>query len=132
MTTPQAQPEKRKPAKIDPEPGGQLEQILMANKQAHDLAAQYKEEESDTKSQVKNYLLSLYAGREHELPDSFVIAADPHGRYPGYTMTLKSGTHIDYEILKGSEPPLFAAVERYRVPNKPSWELRENTGGGRR
>lgn len=127
MTSPVPQPVKpqKKRLKVEPEAGGQLEQFLIANKEAHDAAAEAGEREDETKRSIKNWLLSLLpAMPEEDRPEAFDIVADPHGRYPAYTMTLKGGTHLSTEHMPDD---LLQALESYRVPNKFSWELREVT-----
>jgi hypothetical protein len=117
--------------KVEPSPEGQLEQLLIGNKAAHDAAQAAKAAEDELKEAVKAWLLALFPDPA-DLPDSFVIAADPHGRYPGYTMTLKQGSHLDQEAMM-ADGVHEAVYGRYLVPNKASWDLREATGGkGRR
>lgn len=124
MTSPK--PQKRR-LKVDPDPGGRLEQLLIQNKESHDSAVSAGEAESDLKAAIKAFFLNLFPGGEG-LPDAFDIAADPHGRYPAYTMTLKGGSHLDTERMKAEA---MATYESYLKPSKPSWELRES-GGGRK
>ena len=127
---PVAQPQPEKPkvrAKVEPVEGGQLEQLLIANKAAHDAAQAAKAAEDELKESVKAWLLALFPDGEG-LPDAFVIAGDAHGRYPGYTMTLKAGSHLDQEAMK-SDGVHEVVYARYSVPNKASWDLRESTGG---
>jgi hypothetical protein len=120
------QPEPRKRAKIDPVEGGRLEQLLIVNKQAHDAAAEADEREEEYKAAIKAWLLSLYPDPA-ELPGAFDIAADPHGRYPAYTMTLKAGSHMDVRAMERD-----GVYDTYSVPSKPGWELRESGGSRRR
>jgi hypothetical protein len=126
MTTPQPKPRKR--LKVEPEAGGQLEQLLVVNKRAHDDMEQAKEQEAEYKLAIKTWLLSLFPDPA-DLPDSFDIAGDPHGRFPAYTMTLKGGKRLDSRLLRENIPDLY---ERYEVDITPSWELRESSGGRRR
>jgi hypothetical protein len=125
VTAPEpSKPKKR--LKVEPEPGGRLEQFLIANKKAHDAASEAGEQESEAKAAIKAFLLSLFDGREAELPDAFDVAADPHGRYPGYTMSLKGGWRLDTTRFKEDKPETYV---EYAVPVKPSWELREAAQG---
>lgn len=132
MTTPQGPaqpaPKVKKRLKVEPAPGGRLEQFLIQNKTAHDDAEVAGEREDETKAAIKAYLISLYPDG-NGMPDAFDITADPHGRYPGYTMSLKGGSHLSSEAMPEE---LVTQLERYRVPNKPSWELRESSAGRRR
>lgn len=116
--------------KVEPEPGGQLEQFLVSNKRAHDDSAEAREREDQYKLAIKKFLLDLFPDAS-DLPDSFDIAADPHGRYPAYTMTLKGvgSWRLNTDALKESEPAKYV---QYAVPVTPSWELRESTQGRRR
>jgi hypothetical protein len=137
MTTPVPQPKVRKRLKIEPVEGGQLEQFLIVNTRAADAAKEAGEEADTYKLAVKTWLLSLFPplpdGTPNPgMPDAFDIAADPHGRYPAYTMTLKEGSHLDQEAMKrdGVYDDIYSA---YSVPNKSSWELRPSAQGrGRR
>jgi hypothetical protein len=128
-----AQPEPARPKRrltVQPEEGGQLEQFLVANKEASDRAAEARDEADEFKSSIKTWLLGVGALLPEGLPDAFDIAADPHGRYPGYTMTLKEGHHLDKEaMVRDGHGDLY---ERYLVPNKAAWELRESTARQRR
>jgi hypothetical protein len=126
---PSPQPPPKKRAVVQPEPGGKLEQFLIANKQAHDKATEAGEAEAESKAAIKAYLLSLFEGRENELPDSFIVSADPHGRYPGYTMTLKGGFRLNTEKFKAEQSLLYV---QYAEPVKASWELRESRQKGKR
>lgn len=128
MTSPQPQPRPRRRLKVEPEPGGQLEQYLVANKQHHDDAEQAAEQEDEYKKAVKAWLLSLFPDPA-DLPDGFDIAADPHGRYPAYSMTLKGGRRLDSKRLHADIPDLY---EKYEVDITPTWELRESSPGRRR
>lgn len=116
--------------KVEPEEGGQLEQLLIANKKAHDDATEAGEREGEAKAAIKAWLLSLFPDGAG-LPDSFDIVADPHGRYPAYTMTLKGvgSFRLDTELLKTQAPEQYV---RFAKPVTPTWELRESTGGRRR
>jgi hypothetical protein len=114
--------------KVEPEAGGQLEQFLIENKKAHDDAEQASEREDEFKKAVKAWLLSLFPDGQG-LPDGFDIAADPHGRYPGYSMTLKGGKRFDTKRFGGDFPDVY---ERYEVEITPTWELRESQQGRRR
>jgi hypothetical protein len=123
-----AKPAKRR-VKVEPEPGGQLEQYLIENKKAHDDAEQANEREGEFKRAIKAFLLGLFPDGQG-LPDGFDIAADPHGRYPGYSMTLKSGKRFDQKLfLKDAGEALY---QRYEVEITPTWELRESQQGRRR
>lgn len=124
--SPAAAPRKR--MKVEPEPEGQLEQLLIANKAAHDSAVEANDAEKEYKQAIKSWLLSLFPDPAG-LPDSFDITADPHGRYPGYTMTLKGGYMLDAKAMKAQSPETYAA---WRKPVSKSWELREADTGGRR
>ena len=126
-------PEKpqRKRVKIDPanDPGGTLEQLLIANKEAHDAASEASERESDAKGAIKAYLLDLFQ-RPEDVPGAIDVAGDPHGRYPGYTMTLKGGKRFNskaFRELVGEE-----VYEQFEVDIQPTWELREANPGQRR
>lgn len=121
-----AKPAKRR-LKVEPDPGSRLEQLLVQNKQAHDEAEVAKEREDETKAAIKAYLLSLFPDGSG-LPDAFDIAADPHGRYPGYSMSLRGGLRFDSKRFGAEVPGLY---EQYKVEITPSWELRES-GQGRR
>jgi hypothetical protein len=126
MTVPVPQPVPKKRLKVEPEPGGQLEQFLVANKLAHDEADSWNEREAEFKQAVKSWLLSLYPDPA-DLPDGFDIPADAHGRYPAYSMTLKKGRRFDaklYLAAAGEE-----AYGQYVVDTTPTWELRESTQG---
>src|SRR5579863_3214525 len=95
MTTPEQvppRPQKRR-VKIDPagDPGGELEQLLIRNKQLADKADEAGGEAQDAKDSVKAYLKKLLQAVPGPPPEAVDVAADPHGRYPGYTMTLKGG-----------------------------------------
>jgi hypothetical protein len=127
MTEPVPQPPAKRRLRVEPEPGGQLEQFLIANKAAHDAKTKADEEEADVKTQIKSWLLSLFPNPK-DLPDSFDIVADAHGRYPGYTMTLKGGTRLDSKRLREAEPGLY---QTYEVKITPSWDLREASTGRR-
>ena len=131
--TAQPQPAPKTRFKVEPIPGGQLEQFLIENKKAHDAAEAAKEAEEGYKLAVKNWLLSLFPpnldGTPNDgLPDAFDIAADPHGRYPAYTMTLKGvdSKRLDTERIKIEREDIYAF---YSKPVTPSWELRESTQG---
>lgn len=123
-------PRPKRRLKVEPEPGGQLEQFLIANKRAHDDAEEAKERESEYKQAVKKFLLGLFPDPA-DLPDAFDIAADPHGRYPAYTMTLKGvgSFRLNTDALKSTEPEKYV---QYAVPVTPTWELRENDQKRRR
>lgn len=112
--------------KIEPQPEGQLEQLLISNKAAKDKAEVANEEEAEYKAAIKSWLLSLFASNPQDLPDAFDIAGDPLGRYPAYTMTLKTGTRVDTEAMKQD-----GSYERYAKPTAPSWELRPTQQGRR-
>jgi hypothetical protein len=134
MTTPQPipQPREKKRVKVEPEEGGQLEQFLVENKKAYDDAIVANEDADKYKAAIKAWLLSLFPPADDgtpnpDLPDAFDIAADPHGRYPAYTMTLKGGMRVDTEALKEA-----GYYERFAKPTRPSWDLRESSGGRRR
>lgn len=124
MTTPKP-PKKR--FKVEPEPGSQLEQFLIEHKRAKDAAAAAVEQEAGYKAAIKSYLLSLFPDGTG-LPDAFDIAADAHGRYPGYSMSLKGvgSFRFDTTALKDQSPETYV---RYAVPVTPSWELRESVQG---
>lgn len=126
---PQAQPP-RKPKKvrlkIEPEPAGQLEQLLIQWKQAKDKLAESAEAEAEYKAAIKAWVLSLFPGGKG-LPEGFDITGDPHGRYLGLTMTLKGGRRVNTERMKQD-----GIYERYADESSPSWDLREATQGGRR
>lgn len=129
----QPQPVPRTRLKVEPVPGGQLEQYLIENKKSHDAAEAAKEAEDGYKLAVKNWLLALFPagpdGTPHpDLPGAFDIAADPHGRYPAYTMTLKGtdSRRLDTERIKAERGDIY---EFYSKPVTPSWELRESTQG---
>jgi hypothetical protein len=133
---PQPQPKAKKRLKVEPEAGGQLEQFLIANKAGHDAAEAAKEAEDTYKAGIKLWLLRLFPpgpdGTPHpDLPDAFDIAADPHGRYPAYTMTLKGvdSFRFNTERAKTERPDIY---DYFKTPVTPSWELRESTGGRRR
>jgi hypothetical protein len=131
--TPEPQPEKpqRKRVKIDPanDPGGTLEQLLIANKEAHDAASEAGERESDAKGAIKAYLLDLFQ-RPEDVPGAIDVAGDPHGRYPGYTMTLKGGKRFDTKRFRSEVGDEL--YEQFEVDITPSWELRESNPGQRR
>jgi hypothetical protein len=137
ISTPQPQPAPKNRLKVEPESGGQLEQFLIENKKAHDAEVSAREDEAAYKLSVKTWLLSLFPPSldgtpNPDLPDAFDIAADPHGRYPAYTMTLKGkdSFRLDTEVLKAQAPEVY---EHFSVPVTPAWELRESTQGrGRR
>jgi hypothetical protein len=125
VTTPQQpQPKKKVRFKVEPEPGGQLEQYLIQNKLAKDEADVAGEAADQYKASVKAWLLSLFPNQA-DLPDAFDIPPDPHGRYPGYSMTLKGGFRIDTDAVRDA-----GMYERFAKPVTPSWDLRE--AGGRR
>lgn len=124
----QPQPKPKKRYKIEPAPGGKLEQLLIANKDAHDQNTTAKEAETEAKMQIKAFLLSLFPGGAG-MPDAFDIAGDPHGRYPGYTMTLRTGKRFDVNLAK--EHMTQAYYESFEVEITPSWDLREATHGRR-
>lgn len=129
-----AQPEPARPRRrltVQPEEGGQLEQFLVANTEAAALAAEAGADADEYKLSIKTWVLGVASLLPDGLPDAFDIPADPHGRYPAYTMTLKGGYHLDKEaMIRDGHGEL---VERYKVPNKESWELRPSTGApGRR
>ena len=129
MTAVPAQPAPpKKRLKVEPEPGGQLEQFLVAFKQGKDEADVAAEKSEEFKAAIKNWLLSLFPDGEG-LPDAFDITADPHGRYPAFTMTLKGGFRLDTERMKAESPETYVAFAK---PVTPSWELRESSGGRRR
>lgn len=123
-----ARPDKKR-FKIEPDTGGQLEQLLITHKVAYDAKETAAEAEADTKARIKAFLLSLFPDGEG-LPDSFDIAGDPHGRYPAYTLTLKGGTMFDSKAFRADVGDEL--YQRYKKPITPSWELRENNGGQRR
>lgn len=133
---PVPQPKPRKRVKIEPEEGGELEQFLIVNTRAAGAAKEAGEEAEEYKLAVKNWLLSLFPPLEDGtpnpgLPDAFDITADPHGRYPAYTMSLKEGRHLDSEAMR--RDGVYDTIhDAYSVPNKPAWELRQSTQGGRR
>lgn len=124
MTTPKL-PKKR--FKVEPEPGSQLEQFLVEHKRAKDAAAAASEQEAEYKAAIKSYLLSLFPDGTG-LPDAFDIAADVHGRYPGYSMSLKGvgSFRLDTELFKNEAPATYV---QYAKPVTPSWELRESAQG---
>lgn len=127
--TPQAQPPrkvKKTRLKIEPEAAGQLEQLLVEYRRAHDSFEEAKEREAELKAQIKAWVLSLFPGGKG-LPEGFDITGDPHGRYPAYGMTLKGGKRVNTERLR--EDGLY---DQYADETTPSWELREVTQGGRR
>lgn len=126
MTTPQPRPKKR--LKVEPEPGGRLEQLLVENKRAHDEQEAAGEREDEYKQAVKNWLTGLFPDGAG-LPDAFDITADPHGRYPAYTMTLKGGKRFNAKAFRADAGD--DVYERYEVGITPSWELRESERGGR-
>lgn len=133
MTEPK--PEKRR-VKVEPEEGGQLEQYLIVNTRAAAMAKEAGEAAEEYRAAVKNWLLALFpplpdGSPNPGLPDAFDITADPHGRYPAYTMILKEGSHLDREAMKrdGVYDGIHSA---YSVPNKASWELRADAQKGRR
>jgi hypothetical protein len=124
------QPRARKRFKVEPEQGGRLEQFLIVNKLAADAEAEAREAAGAYKESIKGWLLALFPDPA-DLPDAFDIAADPHGRYPAYTMTLKTGSHLDRGAME--RDGVYEGIrERYSVPNRASWELRESTGGRKR
>jgi hypothetical protein len=118
----------RKRAKIEPESGGKLEQLLISNKKADDAESVAKEAHEELKAAIKAWLLSVFPDPA-DLPDAFDITADPHGRYPAYTMTLKGGWRVDSKTMAAEDPETY---QRWLKPVKASWELRENKGGARR
>jgi hypothetical protein len=63
------------------------------------------------------------------LPDGFDVPADAHGRYPGFSLTMKSGWRLDTDALKEGDPATYI---KYAVKSKPTWELREKQPRGRR
>lgn len=125
---PAPQPKVKRRLKIEPEQQGQLEQLLIRYHQAAGAASVAKEQADDLKSQIKGWLLSLYPDGEG-LPDAFDVTADPHGRYPGYAMTLKSGFRLDIERMKEESPETYVTYARKTAP---TWELREANAGGHR
>jgi hypothetical protein len=132
MTTPVPQPKPKKRVKVEPEEGGQLEQFLVENKKAYDAATVADEDADKYKAAIKAWLLSLFPPLEDgtanpDLPDAFDIPPDPHGRYPGYTMTLKGGMRLDTDAIKQA-----GLYETYAKPTRPSWDLRESSSGRRR
>lgn len=133
MTTPMqpvpaAQPVPKVRFKVEPEESGQLEQLLIENKKAKDEADVAGERSDELKAAIKNWLLSLFPDGKG-LPDAFDITADPHGRYPGYTMTLKGGERVDTKLLAANSPDVYRQFLR---PIQKTWELREAGQGGRR
>jgi hypothetical protein len=128
---PQPQPRrdakpKKVRGKIEPEPEGQLEQLLIQYKRAKDEFEERKEAEAQLKAQIKAWVLSLYPGGQG-LPEAFDITGDPHGRYDPLTMTLKGGKRTDIEQMKQD-----GIYERYQKETTPSWELRVSEQRGRR
>jgi hypothetical protein len=117
-------PKRRK--KIEPQEAGQLEQLLVQFSKAQDEADVAKEQEAELKAQIKSWIISLFDDPAL-LPDAFDITGDPHGRYPGFTMTLKGGHRTDTEQMKQD-----GVYERYQVDTTPTWELRAATQGRRR
>jgi len=124
MTTPRPQ---KKRFKVEPDNGGQLQQLLIEHAKAKDEAEAAGEREDDLKAAIKAWLLSLYPDGQG-LPDAFDIAADPHGRHPAYTMTLKGGMRFDSKLYK----ELNGDYEEYMVPVTPSWDFRRTQAEGRR
>ncbi len=128
---PAKKPKRR--VKIDPagDPGGTLEQLLIENKRLSDAATEAGEEANTAKAAVKAYLLDVCGADPKGLPDAIDVAGDPHGRYPGYTMTLKGGRRFDQAAFRefaGDE-----LYERFETDITPSWELRPSQQGqGRR
>lgn len=122
----------RRRIKIDPanDPGGQLEQLLIVNKQAHDKAGEADEEEDDAKKALKGFLLDICAADPQGLPEAIDIAADPHGRYPAYTMTLKGGKRFDSRKFR--EEAGDQVYAQFEVDITPTWDLREATSQRRR
>jgi hypothetical protein len=130
---PVPQPKVKKRVKVEPEEGGELEQFLIANTAAASAAKEAGESAEEWKLAVKTWLLSLFppladGTPNPDMPDAFDVTADPHGRYPGYTMTLKEGHHLDADRMRldGVYDSIHGA---YDVPNKPSWELRPDAQG---
>lgn len=122
-------PVPRKRLKVEPEPGGRLEQLLIENKRAHDDMEEAKEREAETKLAIKKFLLDLFEKPE-DMPDAFDIAGDAHGRYPGYSLTHKGvgAYRLNMDAFKAGEPMTYV---QYAVPVTPTWELREATQGRR-
>ncbi len=132
---PELIPEKkpRRRVKIDPanDPGGELEQLLIANKQRSDKADEAGTEADEAKAAVKAYLKALLAATPGTPPEAVDVAADPHGRYPGYTMTLKGGKRFNARGFREAVGDELYTL--YEVDITPSWELREvQPGQGRR
>jgi hypothetical protein len=126
---PQPQPEPPKPkrrAKVEPQPESRLEALLLTFHRAKEDAEAAAEVASDLKSKIRAELLAM-AGAD--LPDAFDISEDPEGRFPGYTMSLKTSRRLDTSELKENEPGTY---DRYAKWSQPSWELRERSSGGRR
>lgn len=128
MTAPADEaPRPKRRLKVEPEPGGQLEQLLIAGKAAADAEKAASEAAEEYKAAVKRWLLSLFPDPD-DLPDAFDIVADPHGRYPAYAMTLKGGFRVDSTAMKKEDPETYV---RWARKIQPTWELRPVSTGGR-
>lgn len=126
MDEPVPQQPKRR-VKVEPEPEGTLEQLLVAGKRFKDEAALATEQADDLKNQIKAWLLGLFPGGDY--PDAFDIPADPHGRYPAYSMTLQEGWRLDTEAMKDQAPDVYV---KFAKRSKPTWTFRESKQGRRR
>ena len=118
---PVIKPPKRR-LKIEPEPAGQLEQLLVEYKKASDAAAAASEDEERYKKAIKAWLLDLFTNDPEKLPDGFDIVADPHGRYPGYSMTLKGvgSFRLDGTELQKLEPAKWVQYAKKVTPTTPT------------
>ncbi len=128
---PEKKPKRR--VKIDPakDPGGELEQLLIRNKQLGDKADEAGTDADEAKAVVKAFIKQLIAAMPGEPPEAVDIAADPHGRYPGYTLTLKGGKRFNSKAFR--EAVGDELYQLYEVDITPTWELREaQQGQGRR
>jgi hypothetical protein len=113
--------------KVEPVPEGRLEQLLIEYKRAAEQAAEGKERAEELKARIKGFLLDVPEGTQ--LPDGFDVPADAHGRYPGFSLTMKTGWRLDTDALKEGDPATYI---KYAVKSKPTWELREKQVRGRR
>jgi hypothetical protein len=131
---PLAVPEKKQKrrVKIDPanDPGGELEQLLIVYNEASARAAEAGSEADDAKDAVKALLKGLLSAIPGPPVEAVDVAADPHGRYKGYTMTLKGGKRFNSKGFR--EAVGDELYEQFEVEITPTWELREAQTGQRR
>lgn len=125
---PVPQPEAEKPKvrkRVEPAPESALEAAMILHQRAKEQEAASKAEAEQYKTKIRDMLLATI-GEGEEVPDVFDIPGDAQGRYPGYTMQLRSQWYLPTEEMKLVSPETYVY---WAKQTSPSWVLAASRAG---